>query len=557
MKNLVKVLFAMTIAVFALSSCNCYKKMGKKADSVEYSCTPEVLVLNNGVVAAEVTVKFPPKYFKEKAVLKITPVLVFEGGEIAGTAKYLQGEKVDDNYTVISYANGGSYTQTVVFPYDERAKISTLELRTEFKCSGKCSDKYNEFAQAAIEPVVVAKGINTMQKELDYTEGMQYMADNFKKSETVSAKTEILYKIGDSRVAKNALSDEQTELFKQFVLENKDKENSQANKIYVKGYASPDGPEKFNDKLSAKRSETGKKAIEKQMEDIEGLTFDAASYGEDWDGFQELVAASDIEDKDLILQVLKLYDSPATRETEIKNMSAVYSTLKDEVLPKLRRSQIISTAELASKSDDELKAIVESNVNDLECEEMLYVATLYKGDPETQSKIYAACAKKYNDARAYNNLGIALAEMGQYDKAADAFKKAAKLTSSSELNNNLAMINLAQGDVQEAKKYAASASTEAKALLAASEGNYTDAANKLEGYNAALAEYMNGNLAAAKKALQGDTSAKAEYLRAVIASKEGDVNSAAAYLKSAIAKDKSLAAKAEKDINLVNVYKTL
>ena len=114
-----------------------------------------------------------------------------------------------------------------------------------------------------------------------------------------------------------------------------------------------------------------------------------------------------------------------------------------------------------------------------------------------------------------------------------------------------------QGDVQEAKKYAASASTEAKALLAASEGNYTDAANKLEGYNAALAEYMNGNLAAAKKALQGDTSAKAEYLRAVIASKEGDVNSAAAYLKSAIAKDKSLAAKAEKDINLVNVYKTL
>ena len=396
-----------------------------------------------------------------------------------------------------------------------------------------------------------------MQKELDYTEGMQYMADNFKKSETVSAKTEILYKIGDSRVAKNALSDEQTELFKQFVLENKDKENSQANKIYVKGYASPDGPEKFNDKLSAKRSETGKKAIEKQMEDIEGLTFDAASYGEDWEGFQELVAASDIEDKDLILQVLKLYDSPATRETEIKNMSAVYSTLKDEVLPKLRRSQIISTAELASKSDDELKAIVESNVNDLECEEMLYVATLYKGDPETQSKIYAACAKKYNDARAYNNLGIALAEMGQYDKAADAFKKAAKLTSSSELNNNLAMINLAQGDVQEAKKYAASASTEAKALLAASEGNYTDAANKLEGYNAALAEYMNGNLAAAKKALQGDTSAKAEYLRAVIASKEGDVNSAAAYLKSAIAKDKSLAAKAEKDINLVNVYKTL
>ncbi|MBQ5893867.1 MAG: hypothetical protein IIW74_01870, partial [Rikenellaceae bacterium] len=140
MKNFAKLALTLAVVAFAFTSCDCYKKMGKKIDQVEYSCTPEILSLNNGEVTANITVKFPPKYFNEGAVLKITPVLVFEGGEIAGTPKYVQGENVNDNYTVISWAKGGQYTQTVTFPYDERAKISTLELRTESKCSSKCSE---------------------------------------------------------------------------------------------------------------------------------------------------------------------------------------------------------------------------------------------------------------------------------------------------------------------------------------------------------------------------------------------------------------------------------
>jgi len=552
MKNFAKVALTLAVIAFAFTSCDCYKKMGKKIDQVEYSCTPEVLSLNNGEVVANVTVKFPPKYFNESAVLKITPVLVFEGGEIAGTPKYVQGEKVNDNYTVISWKNGGQYTQTVTFPYDERAKISTLELRTESKCSSKCSENYSEFVPAEMATAVVAKGINTLQKDFNYADAMQYMADNFKKSETVDSKLYILYNINQAKVGKKALNDEQTQLFKEFVLANKDKENSMAGNIFVEGYASPDGPEKLNNDLSVKRGKAGREAVEKKLADIEGLTYNDEGFGEDWEGFQELVEASDMEDKDLILQVLKLYDSPVTREAEIKNMSEVYSALKDDVLPALRRAKVVSTAELASKTDDQLKAAVASNLKDLECEEMLYAATLYN-DAETKAKIYEACAKKYNDARAYNNLGVALSEMGEYKKAADAFKKAAKLAASSEVNNNIALANLAEGNVKEAKKYATAASKEAQALVAAAEGNYTDAANKLEGYNAAVAEVQNGNLAAAKKALQGDNSANAEYLRAVIAAKEGKTSEAAAYLKSAVAKDKTLAEKAKNDVNLANV----
>lgn len=558
MKRLVKVGLILAVAMFAFSSCNCFKKMGKKVATVEYSCTPEVLVLNNGTVTANVTVNFPPKYFNESAVLKLTPVLVFEGGEIVGTPKFVQGESVNDNYTVIPYAKGGSYTQTVVFPYDERARISQLEIRVEAKCNKKCSNKYNVYTPVENATVVVAKGINTLQKDFNFAAGMQPMADNFKKSETVSAKTEILYKINQSKVAKNALSDEQTKMFEKFVAENKDRDNAEASKIYVKGYASPDGPEKFNDKLSAKRSETATQAAEKKLKDIEGLSYDASSYGEDWEGFQELVEQSNIKDKDLILQVLRLYDSPAKREAQIKDMSQVFNTLKEEVLPKLRRSQIVSIAELASKSDAELKEYVsKGNLKDLDVEELLYVATLYGDDYATQAEIYKVAAKKYNDARAYNNLGVALAHLGKYDKAADALAKAAKLSASPEVNNNLVLSNLAGGNVNEAKRYMNGASEQTKAFVDASEGKYAAAAGKLSGYNAALADYMNGNLAGAKKNLQGLNTADAEYLRAVIASKEGDVNGAKAYLKSAIAKNHALAKKAQNDINLVNISKSL
>ena len=120
--------------------------------------------------------------------------------------------------------------------------------------------------------------------------------------------------------------------------------------IAVKGYASPDGPVKFNDKLSKARSESGKKVVAKLLKDS-GLDIDAAAYGEDWDGFKELVEQSNIKDKDLILQVLSLYNSPAERETEIKNMSTVFNELKKDILPQLRRSVIVNTIDLEGKTD--------------------------------------------------------------------------------------------------------------------------------------------------------------------------------------------------------------
>ncbi len=571
MKNFMKLSVVLVAGALAFSSCNCFKKMAKNRDEVNLTVNPEVLTLNNGFVAADINVTFPESYFNKKAVVKVTPVIVFEGGEVAGTPKFYQGSSVDENYTVVAN-NGGSFTQHVEFPYDPRMDQCALQLRAEIKCaSGGCKEftlvnlndgsiatkeqmevlaGSDEAAKAALAKefgLTVAYGLNTLQKDIKYGDIMEPMANNYKRVTTVVDKTDLLYAINSSVVTKKNERKADLGNFKDNVDKNLHNDRATQN-IAIKGYASPDGPEKFNDKLSKARSESGKKVVAKLLKNS-GLEIDAAAYGEDWAGFKELVEKSDIKDKNLILQVLSLYNSPAQRESEIKNMTSVFNELKSDILPELRRSQIVNSTDIQGKTDAEIMAAYR-NGDDLTVEEYLYAAETLANGANEQVSILATAAKKYNDARVYNNLGVAQTKAGQKASALKSFEKAASLDSSKELNKNLLLSNLANGRTAEAKKYAQSADAESKAALAAAQGDYKTAANSLEGYNAAVASVMNNDLAAAKKAIAKDSSADADYLRAVIAVKEGDLNTADAQLKSAVSKHPALADKAAKDINL-------
>lgn len=571
MKKLMKLSMVLAVAALAFTSCNCFKKMAKNRDDVQLTVAPEILTLNNGIVAADINVTFPVKYFNAKAVVKVTPVIVFEGGEVAGTAHFYQGSKVDDNYTVVDKKNGGNVTMHVEFPYDPRMDECALQLRAEIKCpGGKCKEftlvnlntgaiptkeeaavlASNDAAAAALAKefgLTVAYGLNTLQKDIKYGDLMEQMDNNFKRITTVVDKTDLLYTINSSVVTKKHEKAANLGAFKKNVDKNLTNDRATQN-IAVKGYASPDGPEKFNDKLSKARSESGHKVIAKLLKDS-GLDIDAAAYGEDWDGFKELVEKSNIKDKNLILQVLSLYNSPAERESEIKNMSAVFNELKEEILPELRRSQIVNTTDLQGKTDAEIMAAYR-NGGELTVEEYLFAAQELTDCPKEQVAILTAASKKYNDARVYNNLGVAQTKVGDKAAALKSFEKAAKMDSSKELNKNLLLANLANNNTAEAKKYAAAADAQAKAAMAAAEGDYKTAARNLEGYNAAIALVQSNDLAGAKKAIAKDNSADADYLRAVIAVKEGDMKSAEAQLKSATSKNPELAKKAAKDVNL-------
>ena len=577
MKSLFKMTVAIVVASMAMTSCNCFKQMALHEDEVKLKCIPEVLALNNGTVAADIQVTFPAQYFNKKAVLKVTPVLVFDGGEIAGPTKGVQGSKATGNYTVIDSDKATTLTHHVEFPYDERMQQSVLQLRVEVKCpNGKCKEftlvdanngalptKKEAAILAAGGPEAdalkvkfgrpIAEGVITLQETLNYGDVMAAAADDYKHVTTVVTKADIAYQINSSKVnEKKAVATADMQALSDKVFEHKGNDRA-TQSVYVNGYASPDGPEKFNDKLSNARSESGKKVVEKFLQEA-GIQIDAAAYGEDWDGFKAAVAASNIEDKNLILQVLNMYESSAQREAEIKNMASVYKTLKSYILPQLRRAQVVNSADITGKTDDEMLALVNAgNCGELDLEELLHIA---KAKPECATAALEYAAAKYNDARAYNNLGVAYAQAGQYDKALEALQKAEKMGyKSAELNNNLALAYTAAGATDKAAAYTSAATAEAKALVSAAQGDYAQAASTLSGYNAAVANYMNGNLDAAKKNIANDYSAKADYLRAMIAAKAGNINDAKTQLDSAIAKEPSLAAKAAKDVTLKALFK--
>ena len=558
-------------AALTLSSCDCFKKMAKNPDAIQVTCTPEVLVLNNGKIAADLSASIPADYFNKKAALQVTPVLFFEGGAVAGETILLQGEKIEANGLVVTNGETMSLTRHIEFDYQPAMDACELKLLVEVKCKGgKCKEftlinantgailtaeqlevvAKNDEAAYALKSECgrkVAVGLNVLQKDIDFASAMATEQNNYKNVNTTVVTADLVYKINSSVLSKKATQTAEVAALKESV-EGYLNNDRAAQSVYVKGYASPDGPEKFNDKLSDKRSQSGLKAVQKLLAET-GLNIDAAAYGEDWDGFKAAVAASDIKDKDLILQVLGMYTSSAEREKEIKNLASVFGALKTDVLPQLRRAQIVNTIDVTGKTDAEMVALIkEGRVAELSLEELLHIAEV---EPSVAEVALKAAAETYNDARTYNNLAIALAKQGDFDGALKALDKAAKAGSKSEeLNDNYALVYLAMGETDKAATYAQGANAEVQALAAAAKGEYAAASKNLEGYNAAIVQVQEGNLAAAKNSIANDESAKADYLRAVIAAKEGNVEAAKAALQTAISKDASLAKKAAKDVNL-------
>ncbi len=579
----------LSIALFtlaAVASCSSDKSFGSmdsgfstdatsSVSKVELSCVTEVLALTNGVVPTAICVDFPANYFDENVIAKITPALVYAAGETTSAPIYFQGSSVEDNYTVVGI-NGGTFIENLQFDFTDDMRISELQLRIELKNAKKETNSFylvnansgellskSEYAILAVEAseasalrkacgYTVAKGVNTLQEDFNYAALMDPMPNDYKAVTYQVNKANISYDINSSTVKSSSLSDSQMAAFKEVVKATQENESATQN-VSANGYASPDGPEQLNDKLSAARSESAKKAMNNFFSEM-GLEADAAAYGEDWDGFKELVQASNIQDKNLILQVLNLYSSSVQREAEIKNLASVYTELKDDILPELRRAQLISNVSIKGKSDEEMMALVASkSYEELTQEELLYLAESVIEDQETQLEVLTIVAVRYNDPRAYNNMGILLAKEGDAAGSLKSFEAATRYGASDAIiNKNLVLANLDNDNYAEAKKY--TADPEAEAALSAIEGNYTPATRSFEGYNAAIAHIMNNNYSAAKSSLGDCDCAKSNYLRAVIASNEGEITNGITYIKKAVDADSELAEKAKNDINLANLF---
>ena len=531
---------AMAVVAIAAVGCASPEKMAEMAESVTVTCDPSPLEVVAGKIDATVSVTYPADYFHKKAILEVTPVIVFDGGEAKMTPFMYQGEKVKDNYTVVS-SDGQTVTEKVHFDYVEGMEACHLELRGVVKYKARTWD---------LPIKKVADGANTtyMLVALGGKAGhVAYKADNYQEVIPQTAEGQILYTINSADVRRKELKSESIKDFQAALDEIKANERKTLKGTEVVAYASPDGGESLNAKLSDKRSQSGAKAWSKVIGGREVADPEVKSVGQDWEGFQELVAKSDIEDKDLIIRVLSMYSDPAVRESEIKNMSEVYTVLKKEVLPELRRARFIANVEYQNYTAEELLKLVEENSDVLDEEALLRSASLVK-DLDAKAALYKKAIDKYNSDRAQFNLGVVYLEQGELGKAEKAFAKVE--TKDADLKTAEGVIALRNGDLAAAEKaFAAAGDTENQAVVDILNGNYAKAAAALKGtnsFNEALADVLTDNLSAASAALKCSCP-KAEYLRAIIAARQGNKDEVAAHLAKAAECD-ALEARAEKDI---------
>ena len=534
--------FAVAALAIAAAACASPEKMAKMAENVKVECVPPVLEVVNGTIDATVSVTYPKGYFNPKVILEATPVIVYQGGEAAMKPFKYQGEDVRDNYKVVS-ADGQKVTEKIHFDYVPGMEQCYLELRGKVSAGKKSVN---------LPVKKVADGANTTYMLVKKAGAVSFKADNYQ--EVISSTTEgqIKYLVNSSEVRGSELKGESVKEFLARLDEISANERTKVTSTEIVAYASPEGDTGKNEKLSDNRSESANKAWKQVTKGHEATDPTVRSVGEDWDGFQQLVSQSNLEDKELILRVLSMYSDPAVRENEIRNMSQVYTALKGEVLPELRRARLIANVEFKNYSNEELLDLLENNANLLDEEALLRVASLVR-KPAQKEEIYKRAIGRFNSARAMFNLAALYLMQGQDAKAEAGL---AELDAKDpDVVNAKGVLALHKEDYKTAETAFRTAGTEdAKANLGVVlilTGRYEEAAQALKDvkgccHNTTLAYILTDQLdKAAKSAKCKDP--KVSYLKAIIAARQGNADGVKSNLEAAF-KNESLKERAARDI---------
>ena len=538
MKNFTR-LFVILLAAVLVSGCSSLEKMKKNANLVRYEVTPKVLETHAGIVAAQVKATYPEKYFDKNTTLKITPVLVYEGGEtVFDELLYAQGELVQSNNKSVNWT-GGTVNWSGDISYIPEMKVSEFLLRIEASKKGKTLE---------FDPVKLADGVIATSTIVEDHAKPIVLKDKYQRVVPEQKMADILYIINRSDIRPSELKAEDIEALKDYITMVMENDRMEVKGVTASSYASPDGPLTLNERLSEQRGKAADNYLNKEYGKIPDLSqfFSSKTTAEDWDGFKTLVQESSMADKELILRVLSMYQDPAVREQEIKNMSAAYETLAEDILPQLRRSKFVVDVDLIGLSDDEILAAIKGDPSVLSLEQLLYAATL-TNDPNEMLTYYKMAAEKDPKCyRAWNDIGWAYLQMGKADEAMEALEKAKAIKDDDTVKNNMGFAALLKGDLAAASEYfnsMSAATPESKfglGTIAIHEGKYDQAVNYLTGtptMNLALAQLLKGDLNKAKTTMESVAPCKCgapSYLKAIIAARLDDKSAALASLREAI-----------------------
>ena len=540
------------LCLLALVGCN--KEMTPLTADY-FKVNPSPLEAKGGMVEATVTGTFPEKYFNKKAVVTVTPYLVYAEGETAGAPFTYQGEKVQGNDQTISYKAGGVVTMPVAFKYIPEMQKSALYLSFNVQ-QGK---KTYELPRVKVADGVVA----TAELANAATVTPAITADKFQRIIKEMYSADIKFLIQQTNIRAEELKSADMNAFHSQMREANAAENVEIENVNISSYVSPDGNIDLNTRLAEGREANTVKMMEKQWKK-DGITADltAEFTAEDWEGFKELVSASNIQDKDLILRVLEMNKDPEQREKEIKNLSSIYSALADEILPQLRRSRITASINVIGKSDDEISALAANDPASLSVDELLYAATLVKSN-SAKSEIYRKVTEIYpDDYRGYNNLGMMYYKAGNYSEAERLYAEAAKRApESAEVAMNKGLIELYEGNYADAAAAFGKAGNvpevnEALGVYYTKKGDYNAAVKAFgdsKSNNAALAQIMVKDYNKARTTLGGITTPDATtyYLLALLGARTNNEQMVTTNLRQSFRLDSNMRERIVKDLEFV------
>ena len=538
--------------------------MEKEIEAMGLEASPEPLILRGDQVELEVTGRFPAKYFGKKVSVEATPVLTWEGGSASFESEGFQGEDAAGNFTVVPFESGKSFSYSSSVPFDP-AMEDAAELAVVI--SGTQGNKSATFA-----PFVVGAGVITTPLWVQADDQFIPVEDNFQRVITYTEEVTVNYSVNSSTVRSGELREADWKALKELIQLSVDADSVTITGARIEAYASPEGEITLNEDLASDRANSAAASVTREMK-RKKLTADEAFYdlvpkGEDWQGFKSLMQASDIEDKNLILRVLEMYSDKNKREEEIRNIAKTYKAIEKEILPALRRSQVVVSYDVEGYTDEELMDYCMSMPDSLTADELLYAATLFT-DLNDKLTIYQSAARVHaDDFRGYNNAGWCLAQMGRMNQAGEVFQQALELERNKAVVNNVAALTRQNGDIDGAMKLlneAAGAGPEVgynKGIILIQKGDYASAISnmgRVSSVNVALAKMLNGDSAGAKTALENadDDSAVASYVMAVACARLNDSAGVKKHLGEALAKDPNLRQKAEKDLEFRDMRDTI
>ena len=546
-------------AMALLTSCG----GGLKSLSADnFKVNPNPLETEGGQVQATINGMFPEQYMNRKAVVTVIPELRYTKNGVQQTAKgqsaSFQGEKVMGNDQTISYLLGGHYTMKTAFPYEPDMQQSELYLTFDAKVGNKA---------VKVPAVKIADGViatSELYHQTIKTAQPCVAQDAFQRITEQKQEANIKFLIQQAELRKSELQSNSVQDFVKMLQQiARDQEGLNLSDVEISAYASPDGGLKLNEQLANKRQQNTEGYVRQQLKDANLEGGISSEYtAQDWEGFQELVKASDIPDKDVILRVLSMYEDPQEREQQIKNMSQGFKELAEGVLPELRRARMTINYEVIGRDDDQIFAQLKQDASKLSVEELIYAASIAPTDSEKE-QILKTTARLYpQDNRASNNLGVLALQQGKKEEAIQYFKQAGELP---EASANLGLISLQEGHTQEAENLIAKSAgayglSEALGNLHLAQGNYALAQQDF-GYrpsnSAALAQLLNKDYARAQQTLKNvkEANGMTDYLAAIVQARQGNQEAAASFLRSALQKDPTLKQYADKDLELKNIRK--